>query len=186
MADNPTSNAKTALVPGIPFPPAGYDENGKPYWLINGAVVDWSRMQQYIWQQAKEAKQAKGAQGPETLAQLASAEVNLEVQPRIEQPRTPEQADRKMEISGEQGLQTGKRAGSVTPGTPATKLGEKKQDKPDFFGDSPALPNLAADNPALLLAQAKTLAKAPDSTSDRFLGVSLLRKLLQLAFGHKS
>lgn len=130
---NPADQTQTALPA-----PAGTDENGQPYWLLQDRKVTWGEMQQYLWQLQQQApsQSSSGKGGIENMP-VPVIDVSLNSQPQFESgPRlaNPEKsAEKRAESTAEQS------GTSSQPSSKSVVVPQEKAPLDSLIGDSPRL-----------------------------------------------
>ena len=191
MNDGQTSPQTATSVPGMPLP-AGTDDNGNPFWLIDGRKVLWAEMQQYLWQMqqkqnASSAAAAAAGAGPEGLSQIVmpNMEAQLATLPNPEAVAAPENRmetaqERGIEsrVDAAKGIQTRQPNAAQTAQTP-TAAAAPAVKAPSLIGDSPALTQVDSSSPASIVSYVEAHHKDPPDNSSRFLA-ELLEKIVKV------
>lgn len=183
---NPQS---AATIPGLPMP-AGTDENGNPFWIIDDRKVSWTEMQQYVWQlqQQQQKLASSGGKGPEGIPQMVMP--NVEFQPQA--PQNPELTPRfeaKAETAAERGIETFREqstgvevqpnAANTAQQPAAVSTSPTTPKKNSLLGDSPSLTQVDTSNPASMVAYSEEHQKDAPENSSRFLSV-LVEKIVKM------
>lgn len=163
--------------------PAGTDENGNPYWIIEGRQYGWADMQQYLWQQQQLQPQQAVARsgGMESMPQMPLAQRSPEVAPNI--PRTPEVGpETSFETGVEQAVETAQEhAGEQRQEQEQLQVQPPKPSTPSvsYVGDSQALEKVDTSSPTSMANYINQHKNDPKSSSGKFLSV-FFEKLLKI------
>jgi len=186
MNESQVNPQAAPTIPGIPMP-AGTDENGNPFWIIDDRKIFWADMQRYIAQLQAQKQVSTEGKGPEAMAQMVMP--NVEIQPAI--PKAPEFTPRfetKAESGAERGIETFNEQSTGIEAQPnnnavaqpvVTSTAPTAPKKSSLLGDSPALTQVDTTNPASMVAYAETHQKDAAENSSRFLSV-LVEKIVKI------
>ncbi len=187
MNDDQITPQAIAGVSGLPLP-AGTDDNGNPYWMIDGRKVLWAEMQQYIWQEQQKQKPVSTGGGVEGLSQviMPNIEAQLVAQPN---PEVIAQPESRIETAQERGVESGEnrqeraieqQAQTVNaPGTQPQAASASQQKAPSLLGDSPVLTQVDTSSPASIVSYVDSHHKDAPDNSSRFLS-ELLEKIVKV------
>jgi len=170
--------ATTNLTMSAAIPPAGRDDNDQPYWIVSGRRVYWPEMQKLL-AASQPAVSATTGKGVEQLTTMPA--VDFESTRNIETPIAPEQVGEKQEDKAED-------KGESSSSEPTTAAADKDtstkqapaQTRLAFVGDSPDIPTVASTPMSELPAKAEEMLKEPPSNARHFLGMNIVRWLMQM------
>jgi hypothetical protein len=128
---------------GMPAP-TGTDDNGQPYWIIDGQKIVWAQMQQILWQQRQSQSMAGGGgfESAPTMINIPNMPTGVEAAPEKGPNLQPERSlESRAENKAETRVETAKPQSGNTKPAPQTK---KKAQK--VIGDSPKLVNIDVED----------------------------------------
>lgn len=180
--------ATTFTSQGIPAP-AGSNENGEPYWIVNNQKIGWQQMQQWIWQQRQKLA-AQGSNGSSsgfekmpTMPQVFKEVVTTPDSHRTEKPVSPESGSERSEQTSEQHLDTTTNAQAYQQQKKPSAKQPIKMSSP--LGHSVPLKAVPINDPYKLseyYAQRHTNSNNPKD-SGSYLTVTVGKVLRQIAMG---
>lgn len=131
---------------GLPAP-AGTNDNGEPYWVVNGRKISWQQMQQYIWQARQQAQSQTSSGGRGFEAMPNFPQQNFEAAPNsennVERVASPEHAEQRAESSIERRAE---QSTEVSNQAPAKQQAPKKRKTQSVLGHSAELRTVSADD----------------------------------------
>lgn len=166
---------------GLPLP-NGTDENGNPFWSINGQTINWAQMQQHLWLRQQQMSQSAPKSG------------GVEAMPQMPTMATPDtmpdvKMENKVEVAGEKAPE---KTNNTQPATSNVASGQQtaqgakpaKAKKPSYLGDGPQLTTVDTSDPVSMLSYVQANEKQPPTSSKRFIAVMLNRILSSLSLGN--
>lgn len=163
--------------------PAGTNDNGEPYWIIDGQTISWAQMQQYLFQQAQaQQAQAKASGGGiEAIPQMPQMsqvpDQNFEAALEQSAENTVEKVQEKPDQQVEQG--------TVQPQAQAAKPQAKSNAK-SYMGDSALLKSVDPSDPNSMHQFMDAHKDDSTNTSSHFLATMLRKVLMALSLEKNS
>lgn len=189
----PADNSQTQVSPvpanlaailqanGLPMP-SGTNENGEPFWTINGQTVGWAQMQQLIWvQQQARAQQGSGKGSPEAMPNMAIPETNFDSIPDIKLENQIERGIEQQKNMPEQGMENGEKAQESSASQQSATPSVAQQKRKSYVGDSPILKSVDTTNEESMLNFVQDNINQPTTSSKHFLAVMLNKVLAALS-----
>lgn len=178
QATNLQSPASLGDIQGMIPQPSGFDENGQPFWEINGQQVYWPQLQQILWQKLQQQQSGNNSKnGPEQMPQMpnlpqqpVAPETNLETGPQLD-----------IEASNENKVEVAPEQGDTSVNTKSTPTQQKEQAE-SFLGDSAKIQQVDPSDPQDMYTFVQDNQNGPKDSSNTFLAM-LLRKLLTMSSG---
>lgn len=178
---DPNSPQAQQILQSMPEP-AGRDENGQPYWIIEGQKISWAQVQQmYTLQMQQQRTGAGGNSGIEQMPTMpvmpTAPEAGAEVADRnFESPKPPEQ---NIESAAEQ---VGENQQAQQSGSAAAKPAAPRPEPDSYVGESVKLSQVQTNNPASMYQYYKEHENSSDPHhSSAFLATFLGRLLRMLS-----
>lgn len=174
------------IADGVIPAPSGSNENGEPYWLINGNMITWHQVQEYVTKlhaQRLAAGAGSTEQGIEAGPAMPSMPSTPESDPVLETgpELSIEKGVESVDAGVEQGMESrpeeqavGKAFGQASPtaNKPSTSANS-------FVGQSAPLQTVDPSDPASMLAFSQANKGQPLDSSNRFLA-EFLDKILRV------
>lgn len=177
----PANLAAVLQANGLPMP-SGTNDNGEPFWTINGQTVNWAQMQQVIWlQQQTRAQQSGGKGSPEAMPNMSIPESNLDAVPDIKFENQIEKGIEQQKNMAEQGMESGEKAQESKANQPVATPSANQQKRKSYVGDSPVLKSVDTTNEESMLSFVQDNIGQPTTSSKHFLAVMLNKVLAALS-----
>lgn len=185
-----TDNAQSNPVPanlgailqanGLPMP-NGTNDNGEPFWTINGQTVTWAQMQQVIWVQQQSRAQKSGKGSPEAMPTMAVPEANFDAVPDAQFENQIEKGIEQQKNRPDQGMESVDAAKPTVTQQQVVAPTATQQKKKSYVGDSPVLKSVDTTSEESMLNFVEGNIGQPTSSSKHFLAVMLNKVLATLS-----
>lgn len=166
---------------GLPAP-AGTNENGEPYWIINDQEVSWEQMQQYIWQARQQAQaSAGGGRGFEQMPAMPMPNFEAPVAPETNVEKGPQSPEKSPERTAEQAVEQAAESGGrqQQAQTKPEPVEEKEEEvEPPFSDSAPLKTKLTVQNMVQFTKTNKSTDPADSNAYIRALFVKNLQRIL--------
>ncbi len=172
MQPVPTNLNELLQLVGLPLPTAT-DDNGMPYWIVEGSRINWAQMEQVLWTKLENMKR-----------QGSSGGHSMEMLPVIpDMPSDPEKGvEAKYETRVEQRVEQEAGAERLAQGdaqpTSAASTSTSSH-KSSYVGEGPTLKKVDTADPGSMKQFTEENKDAPPTSSNRFLA-EMLTKILRI------